>query len=1164
MLPTVPMELALLGRPVVTVGGERVDVPTRKALALVSYLAVEGAAPRARLADALWPSVGPDSARGNLRRELNRLRHTPVGPELVNEGDAITLREPFTCDVRQFGGLVEAKDFAGALALYRGPLLDGFELCDADGFDDWLARRRAALAERHRSVLVLKATSLEEAGDPRGALQAYLDLIRLDETQESYHRAAMRLHHLLGEREAALERFARLKRVLARELALEPLPETLELYRAIRSAKVEKSATTTARHSIALHPPLVGRASQWSVLKASAAPLVVLLAEAGAGKTRLAEDFARSTGSYIVARASELSQSTPLHPFASALQDALEHREMSQRIRDLKPAWRREASRLVPGIDPDAAVDSVPEEARSRFLEGLARALAAAVGPRGVLVLDDLQWFDGASVELALQLVRRARALDVRLLATARPLELETSPAARLVSSVARDGLSETLELDALSAADVSTLVGAMSKSTDLAPFAAWLHGATGGNPLYVLETLKSLVASGTLFIGDSGWDARDYDELPLPRGVRDVVLAQVERLGAAVRRLVDAASLAGNAFTLDDLLGATGLGDFEAVDALERAVDAGLLVRGVQGASFVHEHVRRALADDLSAERRKLLHERLAESIVRRGGAAARAADHFTRAGRSADALAFRIRAAEDALRVFAYREALAQYQAALESPLPVEPAFDVRARRAQVHRLLDDRAAWIAEVDAIDALAEQQPSLRVRAALLRAELESSRGNYLEALSFAGAAASAGGDEAVQARARLERGRALLHLGRVDDARAELEEAAAGAPEGDPDLASEIHRALYACALEKNDLADAQKHNEIARAADEARGDRYGLVVARMNDGTIRRRAGDVRAAVEHLGAAVARARELGLVSLERSALLSLASAHNLLGEYDRAAELAEQGIELAKEPEDPLLECRFANALAAFEYSLGNLGHSIARSTHAIEVAVRIHAASWSAFFRYGLAHTFLELGAHEEARAVLDDARRTVEELHIEGQHVVLETHLGHAEVCASKPTQAAARVKRALESGAPPSLDADYTFAILALAQLESGLPADALATLARHSFRPLHRSRALAVSIDAKRALGRDVVEELAEASSLLDDPRLTPIESLELRRSLVRAFDAAGRRDEARVHVSGAAALVERIAKSLGDRAPIVAAFRAHNRDFATARADRV
>src|SRR5579883_2087747 len=202
MLSRVTLALTLLGRPTLCVNGERVDVPKRKALAVVSYLAVEGVSPRARLADALWPSVRPDAARLNLRRELNRLRHTPLGAEVVTEGDALGLREPFECDVRAFAERVEAKDVAGALALYHGPLLDGLDLCDADGFDDWLARRRAALAERHRAILATKAAALEEAGDPRGALQVYLDLIRLDETQESWHRAAMRLHHLLGEREA--------------------------------------------------------------------------------------------------------------------------------------------------------------------------------------------------------------------------------------------------------------------------------------------------------------------------------------------------------------------------------------------------------------------------------------------------------------------------------------------------------------------------------------------------------------------------------------------------------------------------------------------------------------------------------------------------------------------------------------------------------------------------------------------------------------------------------------------------------------------------------------------------------------------------------------------------------------------------------------------------
>jgi DNA-binding SARP family transcriptional activator len=240
------LEAMLLGQPSLGVAGDPVVAPTRKSLALVAYLAIEGPAPRARLADALWASIEPDKARGNLRRELNRLRHTPLGGVLETDAAKIALKQPFSCDVREFLRLVDARQPAAALQRYRGPLLDGLELFDADGFDDWLAHWRAALGERQRAMLALVAERRERSGDIRGALQAYLDLVRLDQTQERYHREAMRLHYAVGERQAALERFAQLKKILARELALAPLPETLELYRTIRAAKERRLSLSTS------------------------------------------------------------------------------------------------------------------------------------------------------------------------------------------------------------------------------------------------------------------------------------------------------------------------------------------------------------------------------------------------------------------------------------------------------------------------------------------------------------------------------------------------------------------------------------------------------------------------------------------------------------------------------------------------------------------------------------------------------------------------------------------------------------------------------------------------------------------------------------------------------------------------------------------------------
>jgi DNA-binding SARP family transcriptional activator len=1147
------LELVLLGQPAISVSGEAVAMPTRKAMALIAYLAIEGPAPRARLADGLWPSIEPEKARGNLRRELNRLRHTPLGDEIVSEGTGISLSEPFSCDVREFSKKSEAQDFSGALELYRGPLLDGLELYDADGFDDWLARRRTALSERQRAMLALAAKSREQNGDLRGALLCFLDLIRLDATQESFHREAMRLHYLVGEREAALERFAELKRVLRRELALEPLPETIELYRSIRAAKYVAGADASEKKSCSLALPLVGRVEERKLLEASQSACVVILADPGVGKTRLAEEVARSRPGHLILRASEASSSTPLYPFATALRAAANDREMQQRISLEKPVWRREAARLVPEIDPEAPIDSLRQEARSRFLEGLARTLCAAVGNNGMLVLDDLQWFDAASVELSLHLLRRAAALNVRVIATARPVELRSSAASSLLEVLDKEAIGETLRLQPLGPDDVLALVRASAQSGGAVSFAQRLHELTGGNPLFVLETLKTLSTSGELSRADDG-----PHSLPVPSGVRDAVIAQVERLGPKVRRFLDASSLAGTSFSLDDLAGATGLGVFDAVDALESAIDAGLVVRDGDGIRFHHDLVRHALAESLGTERRRLIHEKLAVSLAAREGAAARVAAHFVAAEKSQEAIPFFIRAAEDALKVFAYGEALEQYDKSLRLPLTSDQAFEAHVRRSAIHRVRDDRSAWNAEVEALEKLALSASAVsRARASFARAELHNSGGRYEDALLAADRSIELfAGDDGVVCHALLEGSRSLLNLGRLDAARERLGRAAARAPEHDPALRGEIHRVSYACALEENDLETARHHNELARQADQARADPYGLITARINDGTLRRRAGDLRAAIEHLSLAVKEADDAGLVSLERSALLSLASAHNLLGEYARAAELAARGIELAKEPEDPLLEARFENALAAFEYSLGNLASSIAHSERAIEIALAIQAASWSTFVRMGLGHTYLELGEFERALPVIQAARQTTEELDLGGHRVVVETHLAHAELHLEGPVRAVERLESVLASGAPPSLDPDYTFSILALAKHATGDARGALETLSRHSFRPIHRSRALSVELDAKRSLGQDVARELTDAESLLEDPGLTPVESLELRRAVIRARAAAGEHAEEQRARTAAATTVRRIGDSLATRPELAHAFIERNRDL--------
>ena len=116
--------------------------------------------------------------------------------------------------------------------------MEGFALGgEAPAFDDWLAERREGLVRRWREVAASAAAHREALGDGRGALEWHLRLLAEDALQERHYVSAMRLHHLLGERSAALAVYERCRRVLAAELGLEPLTSTVALAETIRAAE---------------------------------------------------------------------------------------------------------------------------------------------------------------------------------------------------------------------------------------------------------------------------------------------------------------------------------------------------------------------------------------------------------------------------------------------------------------------------------------------------------------------------------------------------------------------------------------------------------------------------------------------------------------------------------------------------------------------------------------------------------------------------------------------------------------------------------------------------------------------------------------------------------------------------------------------------------------
>lgn len=141
-------QVRLLGAPELRQRGELARVDTRKAIALVAYLAAAGPPiARATLADLLWPESDEERGRSALRRTLSALRNALGTSAIVASRDAVAVAEHVDIDVTCFrssaaGGGIESLE--AAVRLYRGELLAGFSLRDSPGFDDWLreVRRR--------------------------------------------------------------------------------------------------------------------------------------------------------------------------------------------------------------------------------------------------------------------------------------------------------------------------------------------------------------------------------------------------------------------------------------------------------------------------------------------------------------------------------------------------------------------------------------------------------------------------------------------------------------------------------------------------------------------------------------------------------------------------------------------------------------------------------------------------------------------------------------------------------------------------------------------------------------------------------------------------------------------------------------------------------------
>jgi DNA-binding SARP family transcriptional activator len=653
----------------VTDGRSPIRSPSARQQQLVTFLVLNGgrgATQRQRVSGALWPDSSDVQALTNLRRELHHLREAWPAVEACIAGASRTLAwrddAAAVVDIVAFEATADRGlqgDRAAlqeAAALYKGDLLPD---CTAE----WIEGDRERLRQRARVVLTRLVAQLEQDRAFGEAIAHAEHLLRIEPLDEEAWCALMRCHARRGERATALHLYQQCAALLKKELGIQPSAATRITYREI--LELDAAAPPIPAPPRTAVYPLVGRQSEWQALLTawrSAATgrtrLCVIRGEAGIGKTRLAEeliDWSHLNGIGVVTARGYAGEGRLAYaPIAAWLKT----KSLQPALMQLDGSSLSDVARLQPELvaarpDVPAPAGQLESWQRLRFFEAVARAFRSAAPL--VLVLDDLQWADGDTIEWLQYFVRSSSDARCLVVGTVRAEEEHDNvPLGQLLRRFERDDLLTAIALGPLDRTATAQLAGEVLEHTLDEQALARIYRETEGHPLFIVERGRIEAAKQP---GAGIGEALSQ--------VQSVVAARLALLSEEARATAEVAAAIGRDFRFDILAEASDVEE----NALVRAVDELwrrqiVRVQADERWDFSHDRIREVAYSGIGPARRRLIHRRIAQGMERLFAdrldeVSASIAVHLDRGGQPARAVPFLERAAAVATRVSAHEEA-------------------------------------------------------------------------------------------------------------------------------------------------------------------------------------------------------------------------------------------------------------------------------------------------------------------------------------------------------------------------------------------------------------------------------------------------------------------------------------------------------------------------
>jgi tetratricopeptide (TPR) repeat protein/DNA-binding SARP family transcriptional activator len=952
-MPT--LELQLLGTPQVRLNGTVVDVG-RKPLVLLSLLALGPAAghwTRDALAPILWPDT--PNPLPNLSVALGALRDQ-LGPQALGSDDKrnLWLEAGLTCDVLE---VIEASrspvperwsqawERSGEVLAFPEPQWDAKFALD---FQDWLSETRNAFREAKRNLAANLGVRAVTLGEYRQAV-TYLECVQPEASDPREAQASLLMLVLtaLDQPERAVQVYQRLTEAL-HDLESRPNQDALAAFEIARDQQIAAARALLAerfpQHAETTEMPFVGRDTELEALEHNLPRsleglgwLTLITGEPGSGKTELA----RQAIEHLDAR-----KRIYWHCEGFGERNApawrgfdLICRTLVRRRRAVFDAMPNELRAVLARFLPDVLepVTEDPQPGDERLLYAAIRTLLTHDEQPTLLFLDDLQWFDEASLGLVLEVLRKPPPRGLLVIATFRDTEPPLTDNAqgswaRLIEIIHRDKHGQELALQPLNLEAVNALASELQPEANT----DWMHAQSGGNPLYLLEM----------------FDANYTQPGRVPPDLENLIRSRIDALPqrSIIREVLEACAVLGESTSLNEVKNVSGFDYDTTVQALGSLRDARLLQRAESRIQFNHNLTRDATLERLNLERAQLLNLRAAR--VRQDRPEFAAIHYWAALNQGQDNLPTEVM--HEVVEVFSKAGMVESlrgdleggkrwFERALERTPDATTRVQTLTRRARIHeRMLryDDASSDLAQAEQLSGAVDPV----TRAGVLNAQ------GLLLATCF-------GDADGCERTARL----ALTALGGLEHTAALTERANA-------------FNNLGVSAVQRHDLDEAERQHRQALALRTALADTSGIAKSHHNIGVVLTSLGS-ESARTHYAEALTLFEQLGDRSETAGIYANLSWLEWRLGEYVSAELMCQRAIELTKPWDNDFNTHMIYNNLGAIRFFQGHYREAREAYNAALATPHASRNTHLQAAFLANLAEVEVYLGLYDEAERNLE---------------------------------------------------------------------------------------------------------------------------------------------------------------------------------------------